>query len=147
MELISPTTVDFLSALVFAGSLGAGFLGSLTGLGGGVVIVPLLTLMFGIDLRYAIGASLVSVIATSSGAAAAYVREDIPTSVWDCSSRSPQASARFWGRGSPRTFRRRRSPLYLAPFCCIRQSPRTELPRIPKRVNTAIPSARDCGST
>src|SRR5882672_5644136 len=56
-------------------SLVAGFLGSLTGLGGGVVIVPLLTLVFGIDIRYAIGASLVSVIATSSGAAAAYVRE------------------------------------------------------------------------
>src|SRR5574342_210046 len=53
----------------------AGFLGSLTGLGGGVVIVPLLTLVFGVDIRYAIGASLVSVIATSSGAAAAYVKE------------------------------------------------------------------------
>lgn len=56
-------------------SLLAGFLGSLTGLGGGVVIVPLLTLVFGVDIRYAIGASLVSVIATSSGAAAAYVKE------------------------------------------------------------------------
>jgi uncharacterized membrane protein YfcA len=53
----------------------AGMLGSLTGLGGGVVIVPLLTLVFGVDIRYAIGASLVSVIATSSGAAAAYLRE------------------------------------------------------------------------
>src|SRR3984957_15768751 len=49
--------------------------GSFTGLGGGVVIVPLLTLAFGVDIRYAIGASLVSVIATSSGAAAAYLRE------------------------------------------------------------------------
>src|SRR5882672_6712866 len=57
------------------GSLVAGFLGSLTGLGGGVVLVPLLTLVFGVDIRYAMGASLVSVIATSSGAAAAYVRE------------------------------------------------------------------------
>jgi uncharacterized membrane protein YfcA len=47
----------------------------LTGLGGGIVIVPMLTLLFGVDLRYAIGASLVSVIATSSGAAAAYVKE------------------------------------------------------------------------
>jgi uncharacterized protein len=47
----------------------------MTGLGGGVVIVPLLVLVFGVDIRYAIGASLVSVIATSSGAAAAYVRE------------------------------------------------------------------------
>jgi uncharacterized protein len=57
------------------GSVLAGFLGALTGLGGGVVIVPLLVLGFGVDIRYAIGASLVSVIATSSGAAAAYVRE------------------------------------------------------------------------
>lgn len=64
-----------LSALIFIGSMLAGFLGSLTGLGGGVVIVPLLALAFGIDIRYAIGASLVSVIATSSGAAAAYVWE------------------------------------------------------------------------
>jgi hypothetical protein len=53
----------------------AGFLGALTGLGGGVVVVPALTLALGVDLKYAIGASLVSVIATSSGAAAAYVRE------------------------------------------------------------------------
>ncbi len=50
-------------------------LGALTGLGGGVVIVPALTLLFKVDIRYAIGASLISVIATSSGAAAAYVRE------------------------------------------------------------------------
>ena len=63
------------SLLVGLGSVAAGFLGSLTGLGGGVVIVPLLALVFGVDIRYAIGASLVSVIATSSGAAAAYVRE------------------------------------------------------------------------
>ena len=53
----------------------AGLLGSLTGLGGGVVIVPVLTILFHVDIHYAIGASLVSVIATSSGAAAAYVRE------------------------------------------------------------------------
>jgi len=52
-----------------------GFLGSLTGLGGGVVLVPLLTIFFKVDLHYAIGASLVSVIATSSGSAAAYVKE------------------------------------------------------------------------
>jgi uncharacterized membrane protein YfcA len=61
--------------LVWLGSITAGFLGALTGLGGGVVIVPLLALVFGVDIRYAIGASLVSVIATSSGAAAAYVKE------------------------------------------------------------------------
>ena len=61
--------------LVWAGSLIAGFLGALTGLGGGVVLVPLLTIFFHVDLHYAIGASLVSVIATSSGSAAAYVKE------------------------------------------------------------------------
>ena len=63
------------SLVVWLGSLAAGFLGSLTGLGGGVVIVPLLVLGLGVNIRYAIGASLVSVIATSSGAAAAYVKE------------------------------------------------------------------------
>ena len=63
------------SALIGLGSLLAGFLGALTGLGGGVVVVPMLALLFHVDIRYAIGASLVSVIATSSGAAAAYVRE------------------------------------------------------------------------
>ncbi len=62
------------TALVGAGALAAGFLGALTGLGGGVVIVPLLVLM-GVDMKYAMGASLVSVIATSSGAAASYVKE------------------------------------------------------------------------
>ena len=63
------------TSLVWIGSFLAGLLGSLTGLGGGVVIVPLLTLAFGVDIRYAIGASLVSVIATSAGAASAYVKE------------------------------------------------------------------------
>jgi uncharacterized membrane protein YfcA len=56
-------------------SVAAGVLGSLIGLGGGVVIVPVLTLLYHVDIRLAIGASIVSVIATSSGAAAAYVRE------------------------------------------------------------------------
>src|ERR1700757_3650919 len=68
------TILEF-TLFVLAGSLAAGFLGALTGLGGGVVIVPMLALGFGVDLKYAIGASLVSVIATSSGAAAAYVKE------------------------------------------------------------------------
>lgn len=63
------------SLLLWLGSFAAGLLGALTGLGGGVVLVPLLTLFFNVDIRYAIGASLVSVIATSSGAAAAYVKE------------------------------------------------------------------------
>ena len=59
------------SGVVFGISAAAGFLGSLTGLGGGVVVTPALTLLLGVDLHYAMGASLVSVIATSSGAAAA----------------------------------------------------------------------------
>jgi uncharacterized membrane protein YfcA len=68
------TNIEF-TLFVGAGSLFAGFLGAMTGLGGGVVIVPLLVLVFGVDIRYAMGASLISVIATSSGAAAAYVKE------------------------------------------------------------------------
>jgi len=65
------------TAVLFATSIVAGFLGALTGLGGGVIIVPVLTLLFNVDIRYAIGASLVSVIATSSGAAIAYVRQGL----------------------------------------------------------------------
>jgi uncharacterized protein len=65
------------TSLLFITSVLAGLLGSLTGLGGGVVIVPALALLFKVDIRYAIGASLVSVIATSSGAAVAYVREGL----------------------------------------------------------------------
>lgn len=61
--------------LIWVCSLAAGLLGSLTGLGGGMVVVPLLLLVFKVDIRYAAGASLISVIATSSGAAAAYVKE------------------------------------------------------------------------
>jgi uncharacterized protein len=68
------TALEF-TVVVWALSALAGFLGALTGLGGGVVVVPALTLALGVDMKYAIGASLVSVIATSSGAAAAYVRE------------------------------------------------------------------------
>ena len=70
-------TVWEFTVLVWIGSAVAGLLGSLTGLGGGVVLVPLLTLFFKVDIRYAIGASLISVIATSSGAAAAYVKEGL----------------------------------------------------------------------
>jgi uncharacterized protein len=68
-------TILTFTVLVAIVSFAAGLLGSLTGLGGGVVLVPLLTIFFHVDIRYAIGASLVSVIATSSGAAAAYVKE------------------------------------------------------------------------
>jgi uncharacterized membrane protein YfcA len=67
--------VEQFSLFVWLGSILAGILGALTGLGGGVVIVPMLTLGFGVDIRYAMGASLISVIATSSGAAAAFVKE------------------------------------------------------------------------
>ncbi|MDI6894911.1 MAG: sulfite exporter TauE/SafE family protein [Bacillota bacterium] len=62
---------------IFAASVAAGLLGSLLGLGGGIIVVPTLTLLLGIDLKFATGASIVSVIATSSGAAAAYVRDRI----------------------------------------------------------------------
>lgn len=68
-------TPEWTILVLFAVSVGAGFLGALTGLGGGVVIVSALVLGFGIDLRYAIGASLIAVIATSTGSAAAYVRD------------------------------------------------------------------------
>ena len=68
-------TSSVLCGWIAAGALSAGFLGSLTGLGGGVVIVPLLSLVFRFDIHYAMGASLVSVIATSSGSAAAYLKE------------------------------------------------------------------------
>jgi uncharacterized membrane protein YfcA len=68
-------TLLWFTLIIWVASVAAGMLGSLTGLGGGVVIVPLLALGLHVDLRYAMGASLVSVIATSSGAAASYVRE------------------------------------------------------------------------
>jgi len=68
------TPIEFL-LICFVASLGAGFLGSILGLGGGLIVIPTLTLALHVDIRYAIGASIVSIIATSSGAAAAYVRE------------------------------------------------------------------------
>ncbi|MCX2454160.1 sulfite exporter TauE/SafE family protein [Pedobacter sp. PLR] len=63
--------------ILLLGAYLAGLAGSLTGLGGGVVIIPLLTLGFHVDIRYAIGAALVASIATSSGSASAYVKEGI----------------------------------------------------------------------
>lgn len=63
--------------LVAAAAFVAGVVGSLIGLGGGVIITPVLVLGFGVDIRYAMGAALASVIATSSGAAAAYLRDGI----------------------------------------------------------------------
>ncbi|MEO5970140.1 MAG: sulfite exporter TauE/SafE family protein [Bdellovibrionia bacterium] len=64
-------------SLVFLTSTFAGALGSILGLGGGVIVIPVLTLGLGVNIRYAIGASIVSVIATSSGAAATYVKDHI----------------------------------------------------------------------
>jgi uncharacterized membrane protein YfcA/uncharacterized membrane protein len=61
--------------LIFVAAIAAGLLGSLVGLGGGILIVPLLTLVFGFPIDFAIGASIISVIATSSGAGAAYVKD------------------------------------------------------------------------
>jgi uncharacterized membrane protein YfcA len=70
-------TVLLFTLIVLVGAFAAGLLGSLTGLGGGVIIIPLLNLGLGVDIHYAIGASIISVIATSSGSAAAYVKEGI----------------------------------------------------------------------
>lgn len=70
-------SVLLFTIIVLFGAMLAGLVGSLTGLGGGVIIIPLLTLGLGVDIHYAIGASIISVIATSSGSAAAYVKEGI----------------------------------------------------------------------
>jgi uncharacterized membrane protein YfcA len=70
-------SVIVFTVILLLGSYFAGLLGSLTGLGGGFIIIPLLTLFLHVDIHYAIGASLVSVIATSSGSAAAYVKEGL----------------------------------------------------------------------
>ena len=64
-------------AALFATSVLAGGAGAVLGLGGGILLIPILTLVFGVDLHYAMGASIVSVIATSSGAAAAYLRTSL----------------------------------------------------------------------
>ena len=70
-------SIALFTLILLAGAFVAGLLGSLTGLGGGVVLIPLLTLVFHVDIRYAVGASLVASIANSSGAAAAYIKEGI----------------------------------------------------------------------
>ena len=74
MTIGAPT---FFLIVLFLISVAAGFLGSLLGLGGGMIVIPALTLLFHVDIHYAFGASIVSVIATSCGAAAAYVKEKI----------------------------------------------------------------------
>ena len=71
MDILTFTLIMLLAAY------GAGLLGSLTGLGGGGVVIPVLTLCFGVDFHYAVGAALVASIATSSGSGSAYVKEGI----------------------------------------------------------------------
>lgn len=71
------TTILTFTLILLVGAYAAGLLGSLTGLGGGVVVIPLLTLCFGVDFHYAVGAALVASIATSSGSGSAYVKEGI----------------------------------------------------------------------
>jgi uncharacterized membrane protein YfcA len=70
-------TILTFTLILLGGAYLAGLVGSLTGLGGGVVVIPLLTLVFHVDIRYAIGAALLAAIANSSGAASAYVKEGI----------------------------------------------------------------------
>lgn len=69
--------VAFFALELFLIAILAGFLGSLLGLGGGIIITPVLTLLFHVDIKYAIGASIITVIATSSGSAIAYIRDRI----------------------------------------------------------------------
>lgn len=70
-------TILAFTFILLAASYCAGLLGSLTGLGGGVVVIPVLTLCFGVDFHYAVGAALVASIATSSGSGSAYVKEGV----------------------------------------------------------------------
>jgi Sulfite exporter TauE/SafE len=95
------------TGVVFVISAVTGFLGALTRLGGGVVITPALTLLMGVDLRYAIGASLVSVIATSSARRPPTFAKAFPTSASECFWRSPPPS----GRLPAHTWQRVRLPL------------------------------------
>ncbi len=76
-SIFATMSVLLFTIIVLLGAFVAGLVGSLTGLGGGVIIIPLLTLVLEVDIHYAIGASIISVIATSSGSAAAYVKEGI----------------------------------------------------------------------
>ena len=66
-----------LTLVLFGVGVVAGALGALLGLGGGFILVPALTLFFGVNIRLAIGTSIVAVIATSSGAAVAYLRDHV----------------------------------------------------------------------
>jgi uncharacterized membrane protein YfcA len=66
-----------LEILLLVTAIAAGFLGALLGLGGGIIIVPVLTLFYHVNIRYAIAASLISIVATSSGAAASYLKDSL----------------------------------------------------------------------
>ncbi len=77
LSYICGMSIESFTLIAFTGAILAGLIGSLTGLGGGIIIIPLLTLGLGVDLHYAIGASLISVIATSSGSASAFVKNGI----------------------------------------------------------------------
>jgi uncharacterized membrane protein YfcA len=66
-----------LEILLLATAVVAGFLGALLGLGGGIIVVPVLTLLYHVHIRYAIAASLISIVATSSGAAASYLKDSL----------------------------------------------------------------------
>ncbi len=75
---MSPAAESLLWLSKVAGALLAGgVVGSISGLGGGVVIVPVLTIFLGIPIQEAIGASIISVIAVSSGAGSVYLRDRI----------------------------------------------------------------------
>ena len=85
-------TILTFTLILLAGAYLAGLVGSLTGLGGGVVVIPLLTLVFHVDIRYAIGAALLAAIANSSGAPALMSKKASPISALACSSKLPQQS-------------------------------------------------------
>ena len=80
VQPLVPITLLVIILDILACGLIAGFICSLTGLGGGTVLIPLLTLFMGVSMAYAAGASLISTIATSSGAASAYIRDMITNS-------------------------------------------------------------------
>lgn len=75
--IIGVKNVTIVAIKILFVSISAGILGSILGLGGGIIVTPALTLLFGVDIQHAIGASLISVISTSSGAAIAYIRDGI----------------------------------------------------------------------
>ncbi|WP_419182005.1 sulfite exporter TauE/SafE family protein [Lacticaseibacillus pabuli] len=64
-------------ALLLVTGLAAGILGAILGIGGGMIVTPVITILMGVDIKYAIAASIIAVIATSSGATIAYLRDDL----------------------------------------------------------------------